>query len=77
MLSLQDIYEENEFIREKISQIVHYLYDKDFVTEDAVLTWYEQLDEEEHNKLRKSLYKLIDWLQQSSDEDEDDDEESD
>lgn len=71
--ALEDIYEENEFAREKISQIVHYLYDKDFVSEDAVLVWYEQLDEEEHANLRKSLLKLIDWLQQSSDEEDEED----
>ncbi|KNC34651.1 hypothetical protein FF38_10276 [Lucilia cuprina] len=71
--ALEDIYEENEFVREKISQIVHYLYDKDFVTEEAVLSWYEDLDEDNHATLRKSLFKLIEWLQQSSDEDEDDD----
>lgn len=71
---MQDIYEENELVREKISQIVHYLYDKDFVTEDVILSWYEQLDFEEHASLRKSMQKLVEWLEQSSDEEEEDEE---
>ncbi|XP_061390600.1 translation initiation factor eIF-2B subunit epsilon [Musca vetustissima] len=74
--ALEDIYEENPKVREKISQIVHFLYDKDFVSEEAILAWHEELDLEQHGNLRKSLQKLIEWLQQSSEED-DDDEESD
>lgn len=62
-------------MREKISQIVHYLYDKDFVSEEAILAWYDELDLEQHESLRKSLQKLIEWLQQSSDEEDDDDDE--
>ncbi|XP_075158274.1 eukaryotic translation initiation factor 2B subunit epsilon [Haematobia irritans] len=70
--ALEDIYVENEKVREKISQIVHYLYDKDFVSEEAILAWHEDLDLEEYANLHKSLQKLIEWLQQSSDEDDDD-----
>ncbi|KAH8351278.1 hypothetical protein KR084_009441 [Drosophila pseudotakahashii] len=73
--ALEDVYEENPLVQEKISQIVHYLYDKDFVSEDAIQGWFEQLDEEEHGHLRHSLVKLVAWLNQSSEEDDDDDEE--
>ncbi|XP_016982380.1 translation initiation factor eIF-2B subunit epsilon [Drosophila rhopaloa] len=75
--ALEDVYEENALVREKISQIVHYLYDKDFVSEDAIQAWFEQLDEEEHAHLRQSLAKLVAWLDQSSEEEEDDDDEED
>ncbi|XP_017054664.1 translation initiation factor eIF-2B subunit epsilon [Drosophila ficusphila] len=75
--ALEDVYEENVLVREKISQIVHYLYDKDFVSEEAIKTWYEQLDEEELAPLRQSLGKLVAWLDQSSEEDDDDEEEED
>ncbi|KMZ07755.1 translation initiation factor eIF-2B subunit epsilon [Drosophila simulans] len=75
--ALEDVYEENHLVRGKISQIVHYLYDKDFVSESAIQAWYEQLDEEEHAHLRQSLAKLVAWLDQSSEEDDDDDEEED
>lgn len=61
-------------MQEKISQVVHYLYDKDFVSEDAIHKWYNQLDGEEHATLRQSLAKLVDWLNQSSEDDDDDDE---
>ncbi|XP_073833773.1 eukaryotic translation initiation factor 2B subunit epsilon [Musca autumnalis] len=73
--ALEDIYEENPKVREKISQIVHFLYDKDFVSEEAILAWHEELDLEQHESLRKSLQKLIEWLQQSSEEEDDDDDE--
>ncbi|XP_068141084.1 translation initiation factor eIF2B subunit epsilon [Drosophila tropicalis] len=42
--ALEDVCEENPLVREKISQIVHYLYDKDFVSEDSILAWHDQLD---------------------------------
>ncbi|KAH8416597.1 hypothetical protein KR222_010610 [Zaprionus bogoriensis] len=73
--ALEDICEENSLVREKISQVVHYLYDKDFVSEEAVQTWYEQLDATEHATLRQSLANLIDWLNQSSEDDDDEDDE--
>ncbi|XP_016948173.1 translation initiation factor eIF-2B subunit epsilon [Drosophila biarmipes] len=73
--ALEDVCEENPLVREKISQIVHYLYDKDFVSENAIQAWFEQLDEEEHAHLRQSLAKLVAWLDQSSEEDDDDDDE--
>ncbi|XP_017065941.1 translation initiation factor eIF-2B subunit epsilon [Drosophila eugracilis] len=75
--ALEDVYEENLLVREKISQVVHYLYDKDFVSEDAIQAWYGQLDEEEHAHLRQSLAKLVAWLDQSSEEEDDDDDEED
>ncbi|XP_036318053.1 translation initiation factor eIF-2B subunit epsilon-like isoform X1 [Rhagoletis pomonella] len=73
--ALEDIYEENEYVRSKISKVVHYLYDKDFVSEDAIIAWYEQLDAEDHHALRQSLKELIEWLNQSSEEEDDHDEE--
>ncbi|XP_017095178.2 translation initiation factor eIF2B subunit epsilon [Drosophila bipectinata] len=73
--ALEDVCEENPLVREKISQVVHYLYDKDFVSEDAIQAWYGQLDEEEHGQLRQSLAKLVEWLDQSSEEEDDDDDE--
>ncbi|XP_062139264.1 translation initiation factor eIF-2B subunit epsilon [Drosophila sulfurigaster albostrigata] len=75
--ALEDICEENELVREKISQVVHYLYDKDFVSEDAIHAWYEQLDPTEQPTLRQSLAKLVEWLNQSSEEDDDDDDDDD
>ncbi|KAH8386856.1 hypothetical protein KR093_003055 [Drosophila rubida] len=75
--ALEDICEENELVREKISQVVHYLYDKDFISEDAIHAWYKQLDPKEQAPLRQSLAKLVDWLNQSSEEDDDDDDDDD
>ncbi|KAI9589698.1 translation initiation factor eIF-2B subunit epsilon [Glossina fuscipes] len=67
--ALEDIFEENEFVRSRMSQVVHYLYDKDFITEDIILAWYEQLDNDQHKILKQTLQKFIEWLEQSSDGD--------
>ncbi|XP_054730503.1 translation initiation factor eIF-2B subunit epsilon [Anastrepha obliqua] len=70
--ALEDVYEENEYVRSKISKVVHYLYDKDFITENAIMAWYAQLDSDEHRALRQSLKELVEWLNQSSEEEDDD-----
>ncbi|EDV38431.1 uncharacterized protein Dana_GF19470 [Drosophila ananassae] len=75
--ALEDVCEENPLVREKISQVVHYLYVKDFVSEDAIQTWYGQLEEQEHGHLRQRLAKLVEWLDQSSEKDDDDEDDED
>ncbi len=61
---------EMDVLRSKIAQIVHYLYDKDILTEEAILAWHEELDEESA-WIRSALTKLIEWLEQSSEEESD------
>lgn len=71
--ALQETCAQEELIQAKIAQLMHYLYEKDYLTEDVILEWHEQLDENEDATLKKSLSKLVDWLMQSSEEDDDDD----
>lgn len=73
--AIEECCEEQTTLRSKVAQIVHYLYDKEFVSEDAIRTWHDELDEDSE-WLKAPLKKLIDWLDQasegSSEEDDDD-----
>lgn len=58
-----------------VMKIVHYLYDEDILTEDAIISWYGGVS----GPLKDKLKPLIVWLQEadSGSEDDDDDEDSD
>ncbi|XP_062539221.1 translation initiation factor eIF-2B subunit epsilon [Armigeres subalbatus] len=71
--AFEETSEQEELIRSKIAQLVHYLYEKDYITEEVILEWYEDLEDEGDATVKKSLAKLVDWLMQSSEEEEDDD----
>lgn len=70
----------DESLLKTIQNVLNFLYQKDMVSEDVVLEWFEDYDDED---TAKHLKQFIEWLQQeSSDEgsdeasDEDDDDES-
>lgn len=71
--AFEDACNENNVLRPKIAQLIHYLYDKEIVSEDAILAWYGELDDDEMDWMRKSLSKLIAWLEESSEEESEDD----
>ncbi|XP_055615600.1 translation initiation factor eIF-2B subunit epsilon [Toxorhynchites rutilus septentrionalis] len=73
--ALQETCSQEELIQAKMAQLIHCLYEKDYLTEDVILEWHAELDETEEGTLKKSLTKLVDWLMQSSEEDDDDDSE--
>lgn len=58
---------QNEKLKSKIAQILHFLYDKEIITEESILSWHDELDD---NKewIRNSLTKLIEWLNTTSEE---------
>lgn len=60
-------------LRAKSGNILHYLYDQEVLTEDAIVSWFEDLDDDSECKTDAGLKKLIDWLQQSSEEESSDD----
>lgn len=66
-LFFKDCCNQEEDFKAKVAQIVHYLYDKDYVAEDAILEWYENLSDESE-WMKTHLKKLIDWLMASSEE---------
>lgn len=59
--------------------ILKYLYDKDFVSEDSILSWFATVGTD--TTFHKQVKPFTDWLQEaeeeSSDEDDDNDDESD
>lgn len=76
MFYFKECCDEQPALRAKVAQIVHYLYDKEFVSEDSIRTWHSELDDDSE-WLRAPLQKLIEWLDQSSEDDDGSSEEDD
>lgn len=57
-----------------MAKIIHFLYENDVITESAILQWYED-SIEKHSPVSKdaALKKLIDWLNEASEESEESD----
>ncbi|KAJ6648763.1 Translation initiation factor eIF-2B subunit epsilon [Pseudolycoriella hygida] len=68
--AIEECCQENENIRSKVAQIFHYLYNKEMVSEESILAFYGQL-EDDSVWLQNALKKLVDWLEASSEEESD------
>lgn len=62
--------EENDKLKSKMMLIVRFLYDKDVLTEDGIVSWYEDVEME---WVKKSMQPMIKWLEEAESEDSDDD----
>lgn len=71
---LQETCNQSTTFRSKVAQLIHYLYDKEIVTEDAILEWHDTLVEESE-WMQTALSKLITWLKEASDGETSDEEE--
>jgi translation initiation factor eIF-2B subunit epsilon len=60
--------EENEKIKLKLVKILHFLYNEDILSDDVIVSWYEDIDVD---WVKKSLAKFIEWLEQESEEESD------
>lgn len=69
----QESCHQNEALKSKIAQIIHFLYDKEVITEESILSWHNDLDNDKE-WIRNSLTKLIQWLSASSEEESADEE---
>ncbi|XP_059617931.1 translation initiation factor eIF-2B subunit epsilon [Phlebotomus argentipes] len=63
--AIQDICQENSNLKPRVSQIVHFFYDEDLLSEEAIVSWHEDLGEDAE-WLREGLKKLIVWFQEAS-----------
>eukprot|EP01133_Synstelium_polycarpum_P012112 gene12112-14168_t len=76
---IQDLCDEQEPLKKVVKFILHLLYDADVLSEEAILSWASELEEEdtpENQSYLKQCAELINWLKEAeedSDEDEDDD----
>lgn len=61
--------EENEDLKSKAMNIVKFMYDKDLLTEDVIISWY---DDAEMKWVKKSLQPLIKWFLEAESEDSSD-----
>ncbi|XP_050067427.1 translation initiation factor eIF-2B subunit epsilon-like [Anopheles maculipalpis] len=69
--AFEDMCSSSETVRAKLPQLVHYLYEEDLIGEEAIIEWYEALED---NALKTILSKLVQWLQESSEEEDEDEE---
>ena len=50
-----------------VAKIVHFLYDADVLSDEAINEWFEDLEDE---KVKKIMEPLIEWLEESESDDE-------
>lgn len=60
--------EEDENLKSKFMHVVKFLYDKDVLTEDAIIEWY---DDVQHEWVKNSLQPIIKWFQEAESEESD------
>ncbi|CAL9225916.1 unnamed protein product [Arabidopsis halleri] len=75
IMKFEEMCEESAELGPLFAQIVHFLYDKDVVQEDAILRWGEEkagADESDKVYL-KQCEALIQWLKEASEEEEEED----
>lgn len=66
----------NEELKEKwVMFVLQYFYDKDYVSEDAILDWFSTLDQK--SKFHKQVKPFTDWLQEAEEASSSESEESD
>ncbi|GMR36476.1 hypothetical protein PMAYCL1PPCAC_06671, partial [Pristionchus mayeri] len=66
---LHEFYSSNrESFSPLVAKTIHHLYDRDILSEEAILGWHEDL--EESDPVRGLIKKVVEWLEES-DEDED------
>ncbi|KFB49935.1 hypothetical protein ZHAS_00017968 [Anopheles sinensis] len=69
--AFEEMSQSYEFIRAKLVQLVHFLYEGDLVSEEVIIRWYDEVEDE---TLKSAFSKFVEWLNESSDDDDDDDE---
>lgn len=76
LMAIEDVSGSNMHVHNLAQKLLHYLYDKDILSEDTILEWYESPPEESPaaSKLRKVVKPFVEWLHEAdeqSDSDED------
>jgi len=72
--AIEESCHQNETLKSKLAPIIHFLYNKDIISEQSILMWHEGLDDSK-DWIRVSLSELINWLNESSEEESSDEEE--
>lgn len=72
----QESCHQNEMLKTKLAQIIHFLYDKEVINEDSIMQWHEDLDDDKE-WIKSALEKLIAWLNESSEDESSEEEEDD
>lgn len=63
---LQDVTETCSELSECVMKALHWFYEKDVLSEDAIMPWFSKL--EENSRLRVKIQPFIKWLQEADEE---------
>lgn len=63
-----EICEEKESLKQKFMHIIKFMYDKDLLAEEVILTWYNDV---EMAWVKKSLQPLVKWFEEAESEESD------
>lgn len=63
--AIQDLCQEKDNLKARVSQIVHFFYNVDLLSEEAIVSWYSDLGEDS-KWLKEGLKKLIIWFEEAS-----------
>jgi translation initiation factor eIF-2B subunit epsilon len=66
--AIEECCEESERLKARLLKTLHFLFNEDILTEDIIISWYEDNDKD---WIKTSLKKFIEWLQQDSESDSD------
>lgn len=72
--AIEEMSHQSDHIKSRVAQIIHYLYDKEILSEDSILAWHNEIDGASSEWLKNAMKKLVDWLMASSEEESSDDE---
>lgn len=67
--AIMECCEENQNLKLKIMHIIKFLYDQDVLTEDAIMSWYKEV---EAVWVKTSLQPFVKWLEEAESEESDD-----
>lgn len=69
--SVVECCEENASLKAKLMHIVKFLYDKDVLSEEVILSWYQDVEQE---WVKKALQPIIKWFEEAESEESSDEE---
>ncbi|CAG5104196.1 Similar to Eif2b5: Translation initiation factor eIF-2B subunit epsilon (Mus musculus) [Cotesia congregata] len=74
--AIEEIAGSNEFVMNFAQHLVHLLYDKDVLSEDKIIEWFNENDNDDgfySEKIRKVLQPFIKWLNEAEEDSSDED----
>lgn len=69
--AVEDVADTCSELNECVTKILHWFYEKDVLTEEAILQWHSKLNQASRLKIKTAPF--IQWLQEADEESDSDD----